>query len=136
MKESTRLKDMLKYLKDSNVIRNQQQFVEMVKSDKSTISLIKNGKVGISNSLFENIKKAFPQINPNWILTGEGNMLVGDVNGNNNAIGHHASVNVNQDELLSKALDQMSSQQKTIEKSQEQIDRLLSVIEDLTSKIK
>lgn len=52
--------------------------------------------------------------------TGDGNNIVGDNNNWNN---------VNTDEALSRALNEIGEQRKLVAKAQEQIDRLISLLE-------
>ena len=84
---------------------------------------------GFGNEKLNNVLQAFPELNRDWLLYGEGDMLLGDVSGSNNAIGRESVVNVNESETISNLI-------AVIKKEQEQIDRMLSIIEDLTGKIK
>ncbi len=74
-----RFKELIDYLILQKYVRNQQEFTEKVKSDKSTVSQIKTGKLNIPNKLFANVCSAFPFINIDWIKTGEGVMLTSEV---------------------------------------------------------
>ncbi len=75
MPDNSAFRDMMTYLKTHHHIRNQQDFVERVGSDKATVSQIKNDKISIPNTLLAKIKSAFPFINADRLLTGEGDML-------------------------------------------------------------
>lgn len=81
---------------------------------------IKKGKHGISKRLAEKIAAIDGRISASWLLTGE--TSVGDVVGN--GIGNTNTV-TKSDTAVVKALDALT-------KSQEQIDRLLAIIEKLT----
>lgn len=70
-----RIKKAYEYLKREHVIRNQQHFTECIGSDKSTVSQVLNGKINAPNNMFASVAAAFPQLNMNWVLTGEGEML-------------------------------------------------------------
>lgn len=82
-----------------------------------------------------NISLHFPDLNTVWLLTGHGEMLIGgdvqqSVTGHGNtAVAGNGNTVSQSDSNLSKALDEISEQRKLINKSQEQIDRLLSIIE-------
>lgn len=73
-------------------------------------------------------------INPVFLLTGEGEMLKGQT-----AIGDHNtqvagnSNSVNCSGPLDKALDEIAAQRRLVAKSQEQIDRLLGIVEKLST---
>lgn len=68
-------------------------------------------------------------------MTGEGEMLKSNISqmsqGDNftNIAGH--GKNVNNSSTLDKAIDEISEQRKLVAKSQEQIDRLLTIIEKM-----
>lgn len=91
-----------------------------------------------------NVLKVFPELNREWLLYGEDDMLRGAVkqvgNGNNNQQGENISYTSSAPSdfltLHAKALDEITAQRKLVEvaqehitKSQEQIDRLLSLLE-------
>ncbi len=109
---------------------NFQSFSEM--ADKLDVSSqvftdIKKGKHGISKKLAEKINAIDDRFSVSWLITGEGEIVVhgsGNVTGDNNQI--------NTGIALVKALEAISEQQKLTAKSQEQIDRLLLIIEKLT----
>ena len=75
------------------------------------------------------IQRAFPDLNSNWLLTGEGEMLNPSVvqNNQNGDNIHGQSVTVNKTETDYIAIIKMQSEQ--LSKSQEQIDRLLTLLE-------
>lgn len=81
----------------------------------------------------ERIFEEYPNLSRVWLLAGEGPMLndgntiVGDGSGNIDS-----SVNVNSSEAVVKAMEIAATQQEITKKSQEQIDRLLAIIEKLT----
>lgn len=56
----------------------------------------------------------------------------GDVNGSNNAIGKDASVNVNESGIILHLIEEIHRQQVAHE---HEVDRLLTIIENLTKKI-
>jgi len=75
MTENQRFERILYYLIDNKKVRNQQQFVEEIQSDKTTVSQIKNGKLNIPNDMFAKITNAFPYISPEWLKNEKGEML-------------------------------------------------------------
>ena len=91
---------------------------------------INNSKGNFGASKLEYILKLHPELNREWLLTGEGEMLkspVQEIKGDNNTQvigdGNHVST----PSTLDKALDALA-------KSQEQIDRLIGVLEKMTEK--
>ena len=84
---------------------------------KSSLSVgfVNASKKTLNQKSAENILRAFPDLNQEWLLTGEGSMLK-DVDDNNTV------VDTSQADLL-----------EALKKSQEQIDRLLGIIERMQS---
>lgn len=106
-------------------------------------------KCGLANGYINNIRQSItpeklqkislynPELNTGWLMTGEGEMLKSSVtiengDGSTHVIGDGNHVTA--PTTLDKALDEIAAQRRLVEKSQEQIDRLLSVIEKLTEK--
>jgi hypothetical protein len=101
-------------------------------------------KVGISNGYINNVKNsigsdiinkissAYPELNTEWLVGGNGEMIKTVVNQNNvegdNIHGHTVTVNKSQTD---KFLDLLKTKDEQICKSQEQIDRLIGIIEKL-----
>ena len=75
MIDNQRIKELVSFLKENKRIRNQQDFVERIGSDKSTVSQVLSGKLSIPNNMFDKIYNAFPDISQSWLLTGEGPIL-------------------------------------------------------------
>lgn len=110
-----------------------------VQSFENTANL-SNGAVskmgdGTRRSTLDKISNSYPELNINWLLTGEGEMLkpiqlVGDILNSSvagvNVNGQEIHINPNAYNTLLKIVE---SNQKTTEKFQEQIDRLISIIE-------
>lgn len=97
---------------------------------------VKNIGDSIGSKILENILKAYPDLNRDWLLTGEGEMLkttqsVGDIS-NSNVSGVNVNgkeIHISSMEAYSTLLKIVESNLKTTEKFQEQIDRLIGVIE-------
>ena len=100
------------------------------------IGKAKAGRNDIGKKTIEKILATYPDLNRTWLLTGEGSMLVGDVSGDNNAIGHGASVTHSDCcNIVDKFLGELAEQRKLVSESQRQVDRLLSIIEKMTNNI-
>lgn len=87
-------------------------------------------------SNLEKISNIYPDLNISWLRTGEGDMLVHPIqqsingDGNTQVAGNNNQVN-NSPATIDKAIDEIAAQRRVVEKSQEQIDRLLSIIENM-----
>lgn len=99
---------------------------------------INNSKGNFGSVKLEDILKACPELNREWLLYGEGEMLNGgivqEVQGDGNTSVAGNGNNVNTAEVLVKALAEIEEHRKLLSKKDEQIDRLLSVIDKLTNK--
>lgn len=97
----------------------------------------RTGKSDLGSKTIEKILNKYQDLNRVWLITGEGEMLKSSVNiengdGSTQVIGDGNHVTA--PSTLDKALDEIAAQRKLVEKSQEQIDRLLAVVEKLTEK--
>ena len=100
------------------------------------IGKAKAGRNDIGKKSIDKILATYPDLNRSWLLTGEGSMLIGDISGDSNAIGHGASVsNSNDSKIVEKLIDEISEQRKLVSESQRQVDRLLSIVEKMTSNL-
>ena len=76
MVESERIKQAFDYLKSNKLIRNQQDFVERMNSDKSTVSQILNGKKEANILFVRKMKQSFEMLSEEWLLEGTGEMII------------------------------------------------------------
>ncbi len=122
-----------------------QRLVEFLKYKKIGQSKFEK-RIGAGNGFVNNIVKSigaeklqsisreFPELSTEWLLYGTGEMLnpkqtiTGD---HNTQVAGHGN-NINSSEALSKALDEIAEHRKLLAKSQEQIDRLLAIIEKMS----
>lgn len=141
MTSNDRIKLLIDYLKQYRFVRNQQEFSEIVKSDKSTISQILNNKIDVPNGLYKKIGQEFPFISMSWLINGEGEMLKENISqtshGDNSPnINGHSNHLVSTSNLLGKALDEISEMRKALtdalEVNQKHTDKLLTIIEKMT----
>jgi len=139
----SRLKQCFAYLKSRAIVFTQQDIADRMGHTKNTISKAFNGYPKYLTATFVNNFAAIFGLNANWILTGVGNMVdadkeIPDPGGTaivNNQVGNgnhfdNAPVNRFLDELAAqRELTREAQQQLT--KSQEQMDRLITIIEQL-----
>lgn len=136
------------------IIATQKELgAKMGYSNEATISQIINGKVKEPKDFVERLSVFVPDLNKSWLETGVGNMLIsegggqtfhGDINGGDNKFsGRDMTINppctLGFD--IDKVFNEISAQRKLTEeaqaqtrKAQEQMDRLLTIIENLNSK--
>lgn len=70
-----RLKTLIGVLREKRMIRNQQEFNEVVGLNKTITSEIVNGKRILSEQYVRLIAASFPVVSAEWLLTGEGEMI-------------------------------------------------------------
>lgn len=122
--------------------------------NKVTVDLgLSNGTIGksrkngrdLSDRVIEQILNFYTDLNKVWLLTGEGEMLNKTIHqeakGDNNTqvAGNGNNVNVTTTSLLEELAAQRKLTEKAQEqlsKAQEQIDRLLSIIEKLNNNLR
>ena len=104
-------------------------------------------KNGVSHDKVKNIISKYPDLNIDWLIYGEGEMLKSQVQ---NVNGHHNAATMNGDitqnyggdinmmlvNEISEHRRIINKSQEQIDKSQEQIDELIGIIKELTGKIK
>lgn len=140
MTENQRLKTLFIYLRENKYVRNQQDFVERIGSDKSTVSQILNERISVPNNMFGNIVASFPFVSEPWLRFEKGEMLKPSVqqtsNGayspNVNGDGNNVNAYADFDRFLKELAAQRRIVERTIdllEKRDEQIDRLISIFE-------
>lgn len=112
---------------------SRRKFQESIGVSNSYIQNISNG---ISAEVLRRIANTYSDLNTDWLLTGNGDMLkptqsVGDIS--NSTV---SGVNVNGTEIHISNMDAydtllkiVNANQKAVEKFQEQIDRLITIIE-------
>ena len=98
-------------------------------------SYVTNMKHGFSQKALNRVLSEFPELNRDWLVFGEGEMLntsqnVGDINNSNvsgvNVHGNDIQINPNAYDTL---LQIVQTFQHSTTKSQEQIDRLITLLE-------
>ena len=72
---SERFIKCVEYLIESRKLRNQAELVRSMGLSKGYVSQLMSGKREPSETIVSNLCARFPELNPQWIQTGEGEML-------------------------------------------------------------
>ncbi len=143
IEKGQRLRDLRKYFD-----LNQKEFADRVGMRESSISAIETGKRTIGKRIAIDISRSF-NTNPLWLLLGEGNMFLMDDNGeekqhtDTSATANEPQISyataqmqqlllkspelLNRDTILAKELIDVLA--KSLSKKDEQIDRLITLLE-------
>lgn len=153
MADTKRIKLLINWLISQGIISSQQELGEKFGiTSKSYLSQLVNGRA-YSEEFINKLSEFDGRINREWLETGEGSMIIseggsqtfhGDINGGNNKFsGRDMTINppctLGFD--IDKVFNEISAQRKLTEeaqaqtrKAQEQMDRLLTIIENLNRK--
>lgn len=69
------MKDRIKEVQEHYNLK-QKQFAQEIGVAEATLSSVKTGRTAPSNNLIQAIHNAYPAININWLMFGEGEMLL------------------------------------------------------------
>ena len=72
---SQRFTQVIKYLLDSRILRNQTELGLTLSLSKGYVSQLVNGQREPSGEVVSKLANSFPMINEDWILSGMGSML-------------------------------------------------------------
>lgn len=130
-----RLNQTIQTLKEQRRIHSASDFARIVGIDKADLSRMVNGKRPITQHFVGVISTHFPEIDTNWIITGEGEMLK-----NTSAVAENHSVsiagteikenkiNVNADETIASLIAEVAAQRRLTEIALQQNSDLIAII--------
>lgn len=120
---------VVEWLIFEGIAKNRRDLAEKLGYTESSFSQIINGKVNISERFIKKLYNLDDRLSEEWIKTGKGEMLIIEathtINGDGNTAIHGNGNQVNSETTRFIAL---------LEKKDEQIDRLLAIIESVTNK--
>ena len=119
---------------------SQKQLSQKSQVDSSHLSKVLNGRLECGSGVKSKLLLAFPNVNRDWLLYGEGEMLNGmirqEVNGNDNTSIAGNGNNVNNSSALERAIDEIAAMrellQEQVKNNKEQFDRFMCIIEKLS----
>lgn len=130
-----RLNQTILALKERRKIHSASDFARILGIDKADLSRMVTGKRSINQPFVDRILEHFPEINADWILNGDGEMLkTYSANADNHSISiageeiKENKINVNTDETIAMLVAEVAAQRKLTEKVLEQNSDLIAII--------
>lgn len=130
-----RLKILIAELRKRKKVYSQAEFAEIVGISRTQFSEIVTGKRKLSDKAIHKIVAAIPDINEDWLRSGDGEMLKShSANAENHSISiageeiKENKINVNTDETIAMLVAEVAAQRKLTEKVLEQNSDLIAII--------
>lgn len=113
--------ELRKYFESKGI--TQQSIANQMNVSKAYVNRLFTGKASFGKEVAEKWSNQFG-LSKSWLLTGEGSMLSAS---ESDSVSASSSTDLSS--ALNKAMDEIAAQRRLTEKSQQQIDRLLSLLE-------
>lgn len=130
-----RLKILIIELRKRKKVYSQAEFAEIVGISRTQFSEIVTGKRILSDKAIHKIISAIPEINEEWLRTGEGEMLRSNTStasgGSVSIAGEEIKENnikVNSDATIAQLIAEVAAQRRVTEKVLEQNSELIAII--------
>ena len=148
MEKNEILQNIYNKLRFSGAVRSKQDFAERIGYNYTSTSAAFNGAERyLNNRFFTRILRAFPQVNEEYVRTGEGEILIaveGDGDGEQQGTGiiplterqHGQKVHIDMEKVLAAINEQQEltkRQQVQTEKALDQIDKLIEIIRTMSN---
>ena len=130
-----RLRKVVNELKNQRKVYSDADFARIVDIPRGDLSQMMSGKRKVSKRCVSNLLAEFPEINEEWFMTGEGEMLK-----NTSAVAESHSIsiageeikenkiNVNADETIAMLIAEVAAQRRLTEKVLEHNTELIAII--------
>ena len=130
-----RLKVLIFELRKRKKVYSQAEFAEIVGISRTQFSEIVTGKRRLSDKAIHKIISAIPEINEEWLRTGEGEIFKSQTSTTGNSSVSIAgeeitdnNIQVNTDETIAKLIAEVAAQRRVTEKVLEQNSELIAII--------
>jgi hypothetical protein len=135
MNKINRFKILITYIIQSGLAENQKDLGNKLGySNESSFSQIINNKVNTPKNFINRLKSIVPQLNEDWLLYGEGEMLKTGINqevsGDHNTAVAGNNNTVNSEELISRLIRLLEKKDEQIAEKDIQMNRLISLLEE------
>lgn len=130
-----RLREAVNLLKDQRKVRSDAECANDLGIDKADLSRMMSGKRPISQRFVGSFVRHFPEINEEWLRTGEGEMLkIASAVAENHSISiagddvRANNIHMNSDETIAKLIDEVSAQRRLTEIALQQNSDLIAIL--------
>lgn len=140
-----RFKEIADELKKSRKVYSDADLARILGISRSEMSNVIAERRPVSKRIVNNLLSAFPDINEEWLRTGEGNMLKDNdsssdyspaiAEDHSTAVSGYQNV-VNSDPIIVRLLDEISAQRRLTENAQEALLNAQKQISDLITKLR
>jgi len=129
-----RLKIFIEHLKEHRIVHNYADFATQMSKGKSIISEMINGKRTISELFVQEIVNKYPQLNKEWLLFGEGSMLISSENQPENPVEEKPEDRVTIDKLFSLVESQRKDIETLIQMMKYKDDKIEELLDELNTR--
>lgn len=129
-----RIKLVVNELKEQRRIHSAADCARLIGIDKAELSKMMSGNRNVSQRCVDNILATFPEINEEWLRTGDGEMLKNSATAQNHSVSiageeiKENSINVNTDDTIARLIAEVAAQRRVTEKVLEQNTELIAII--------
>lgn len=129
-----RLRKVINELKNQRKVYSDADFARIVDIPRGDLSQMMSGKRKVSKRCVSNLLAEFPEINEEWFMTGEGEMLKNSATAQNHSVSiageeiKENSINVNTDDTIARLIAEVAAQRRVTEKVLEQNSELIAII--------
>lgn len=129
-----RLRKVVNELKNQRKVYSDADFARIVDIPRGDLSQMMSKKRKVSKRCVSNLLSEFPEINEEWLMTGEGEMLKNSASAGNNSMSIAGEeikgnkITVNNDNTIALLVAEMAAQRRLTEKVLEQNSELIAVI--------
>lgn len=129
-----RLRKVVNELKNQRKVYSDADFARIVDIPRGDLSQMMSGKRKVSKRCVSNLLAEFPEINEEWFMTGEGEMLNNSATAKNHSVSiageeiKENRINVNTDDTIARLIAEVAAQRRVTEKVLEQNSELIAII--------
>lgn len=129
-----RLRKVVNELKNQRKVYSDADFARIVDIPRGDLSQMMSGKRKVSKRCVSNLLAQFPEINEEWFITGEGEMLNNSATAQNHSVSmageeiKENNIRVSSDDTIAMLVAEVAAQRRLTEKVLEQNSELISII--------